>query len=109
MMFVPPNAGVGQVLAQCSVQPVGVRTFTEALDLALYLLRALCYVQVRLLHAGMVSMRVQVPLPAVVLLRLQLRCLSEALLRDALVVVVLLRLQVRMCPIALRDPLPVVV
>jgi hypothetical protein len=46
-------------------------------------------------------MCVQVPLPAVVLLRLQLRCLAEVLLRDALVVVVLLRLQVRMCRIAL--------
>ena len=88
---------------------MGVRTFTEVFDLALCLLHALRFMQVRLLHLGMVLVCVQVPLSAVVLLRLQLRCLLEVLLRDALVVVALLWLQVRTCRIALRDPSPVVV
>ena len=88
---------------------MGVGTLAEALDRALYLLYALCHMQVRLLHLGVMLVCVQVPLPAVVLLRLQLCCLAEVLLRDALVVVVLLRLQVRTRRIALRDPLPVVV
>ena len=77
------------------MKPVGVRTLAEALDLALRVLKALCCVQVRFLHLGMVLVCVQVPLPAVVLLRLQLRCLAEVLLCDKLIVVVQLWLQLR--------------
>ena len=100
---------MGLTLMQRAMEPVGVGTLTEALDRALYLLYALRHMQVRLLHLGMALARVQVPLPAVVLLRLQLRCLSEVLLRGALVVEVSLRFQARTCRIALQDPLPVVV
>ena len=79
---------------------MGVGTLAEALDRALYLLYALRHMQVRLLHLGVMLVCVQVPLPAVVLLRLQLCCLAEVLLRDALVVEVLLWRQVRTCRIA---------